>query len=113
LGKAWLAHLPGEVVRQLLKEQGMPRQTEHTIVTVSAMKAELERVRKQGYALDAEESMLGAFCVGVPVLDASGAPVLAISISGPTTRFHQAALPEASAALIKAAAEIRAKLGHA
>jgi IclR family KDG regulon transcriptional repressor len=113
LGKAWLAHLPFEYARQLLKEQGMPRQTAHTIVTVSQMKAELERVRKLGYAVDAEESMPGAYCVGAPVLDTAGSPVAAISISGPTIRFDKESLAKASASLIKTVAAIRAQLGYA
>jgi DNA-binding IclR family transcriptional regulator len=113
LGKAWLAHLPFEMAKQLLKEQGMARQTDHTLVTISQMKAELERVRKCGYAVDAEESMPGAYCVGAPVLDVAGSPVAAISISGPTTRFDSGSLEEASSALIKAVTAIRAELGYA
>ena len=33
------------------------------------MKNELAEVRKTGCAVDREESMLGAFCVGVPIID--------------------------------------------
>ena len=111
LGKCHLAFLPFEETRQLLKEQGMPRQTPHTIVAVTALKAELDRVRQKGFALDAQESMEGAFCIGVPILDPAGAPIAAISISGPVTRFNESVVPVASDAMLRAVAEIRARLG--
>lgn len=110
LGKAWMAHLPFEEVRRLLK-RGMPQQTDHTVVTVTGMKVELERVRKLGYAVDAEESMEGAYCVGVPVLG-GGVPVAALSISGPTIRFGPGNLPDVSQALLAAAAGIRQRMGY-
>ena len=113
LGKAWLAYLPFEEARRLLNEQGLTRLTERTIVTISRMKTELAQIRKQGYAVDAEESMPGAYCVGAPVLDAGGAPVAAVSISGLTTRFNGGSLAQASAALLNAVAAIRAQLGYA
>lgn len=112
LGKCHMAWMPIEEVKALLKEQGMPRQTPATIVTYAAMKKELEQIRRQGYAVDREESMAGAFCVGAPVLDANCSPVAALSISGPTTRFNEAALPEVTATLLEAVAEIRARLGY-
>jgi DNA-binding IclR family transcriptional regulator len=112
LGKAWLAHLPFEQARQLLKQQGMPKQTDHTIVTLAAMKLELERVRTSGIAEDDEESMAGAYCVGAPVLDNKGAPAAAISISGPTTRFRREIAGKATAKLLDAIAAIRTEMGY-
>jgi len=111
LGKCHLAHLPFEQVRQLLRQQGLPRQTERTIVTLNAMTTELERVRERGYALDAGESTAGAFCVAVPILDRDGAPLAALSISGPTVRFNETVLPPVVKALLHAAAGIRTSLG--
>jgi IclR family KDG regulon transcriptional repressor len=110
LGKAHLAYLPGEEVRRLMKEHGMPRQTEHTITTINALKKELEIVRANGYALDREESMLGAFCMAAPILNSRETPIAAISISGPTIRFNEENLPEMKDDLLKAVAEIQSKL---
>lgn len=112
LGKAVLAFLPFEDVKQLVKQQGMPRQTDRTITNVAAFKTELARVKEQGYALDAEESMEGAFCVAAPVLDGQGRPVAAVSISGPTTRFGPSGEAAVADALRAAAAAIRAGLGY-
>ena len=112
LGKAHLAFLPPDEVRSLLKECGMPKQTDHTLTSISALKADLQKIRLVGYALDREESMLGAFCVAAPVLDANQTPVAALSISGPATRFNETKLPAASRALLAAAAAIQEKLGQ-
>jgi len=112
LGKAHLAYLTAEEVRTLVKQTGMPKHTRRTLTTLSSLKAELETVRQQGYAVDREESMMGAFCVAVPVLNSQQLPVAAISISGPTIRFDESNLPSASQALLKSAKEIQKKLGH-
>lgn len=112
LGKAHLAYLPSGEVRGLMKRTGMAKTTQRTLTTWSSLAAELEAVRQQGYAVDREESMLGAFCVAAPVLDSQQAPIAAISISGPTIRFDESKLPAVSQALLKAAKEIQKKLGH-
>jgi DNA-binding IclR family transcriptional regulator len=72
----------------------------------------LARIRKSGYAVDREESMLGAFCVGVPVMNGNNAPIAALSVSGPTVRFNESELEAASRALLDAAAEIRQQMGN-
>lgn len=112
LGKAHLAYLPAEEVRLLIKKTGMPKHTRKTLTTFSSLKAELETVRKTGYAVDREESMLGAFCVAAPVLNSHQLPLAAISISGPIIRFDESKLPAASEALLRSAKEIQKKLGH-
>jgi DNA-binding IclR family transcriptional regulator len=106
LGKSHLAFLPFKTAAALLKQSGMPRLTEHTITTAPKMKGELAAIHQQGYAVDNQESMLGAYCVGVPILDAAGAPAAALSVSGPTVRFNQTALPQVSRALLDAATQI-------
>src|ERR1700741_1193524 len=52
LGKAIAAHLPAERVRSILKAEGMPRLTEHTITTQRDYMRALEDVREAEYALD-------------------------------------------------------------
>jgi hypothetical protein len=86
------------------------RKTNHSIVSISAMKAELERTRERGFAIDDQESMLSAYCVAVPVLDEQDRPVVAISIDGPQVRFNGSQLEAASVALWEAADAIEEKL---
>lgn len=111
LGKAHLAWLPFDEVRRLMRETGMARVTPHSIVAITDLKADLERTRARGYALDREESMLGAFCVGVPILNQDHRPVAAMSVAGPRVRFNERQVNAVSNALMQAAGAIQAKLG--
>jgi IclR family acetate operon transcriptional repressor len=88
VGKALLAHLPPEEVRALLARTGMPAATERTITTPEDFLAALERVRKDGYAVDNNEQELGVRCLAVSI---PGSPTAAaISISGPAGRLTEA-----------------------
>src|SRR5579864_7034693 len=55
-GKAMLAFAAPDVVEGVLRRQGLPGRTSHTIVDHDAFRSELERIRRLGYALDDEES---------------------------------------------------------
>jgi DNA-binding IclR family transcriptional regulator len=52
-----------------------------------ALLAELEQARKCGFAVDDQENEPGVACVGAAILDAAGAAVAAISVSGPNYRI--------------------------
>jgi DNA-binding IclR family transcriptional regulator len=85
VGKALLAQLPPATADEILLRTGLPAATSHTITDQQTFRAELDRIRAQGYALDDEEQELGVRCVAVPV---RGAPTLAaISVSGPQGRL--------------------------
>lgn len=93
VGKALLAQLPAETVREIVARTGMVAHTPHTITSPEALLAELTRIREQGYALDDEEQELGVRCVAVPLPD-SPTPA-AISVSGPSGRMTHAKITEA------------------
>jgi DNA-binding IclR family transcriptional regulator len=67
-GKVILAHLPDERVEEILAEQGLERRTEHTITDPSELKAELEQIREDGYAVDWNEQVVGMGMASVPIL---------------------------------------------
>ncbi len=83
MGKVLLAHAPMENVRRLSKRQ-LPAFTRHTITDGKALRAELERVRENGYAVDREEITRGLMCVAAPIFDASGEIAGAISCTFPS-----------------------------
>ena len=112
LGKAYLAWLPPDEVRMLLGTRRLPAQTKNTITTLVALKSNLEAIRKRGYALDNEESTLGACCIASAILNPEQTrPVAAFSISGPIVRLNQERVAEIGKALKTAAMEIQRKLG--
>jgi IclR family acetate operon transcriptional repressor len=87
LGKAMLAHLPWEHVEQLLHDHPPVPRTPATLVEPDDIRRELGRVLRRGYAVDAEERLLGVVCVAAPIRDSTGQVVAAISVSGPRLRL--------------------------
>ena len=84
VGKALLAHAPGEVQREVFAH--LPRVTAYSIVQPGRMAAELERVRQQGYAQTSEEMSLGACSVAVPVFGPDARVVAAVGIVVPSLK---------------------------
>ncbi|UUU29429.1 IclR family transcriptional regulator [Streptomyces sp. CA-210063] len=84
IGKCILSGLSDDELTVLMDRVGMPARTEHTITGLDALRAELDRVRAQGFALDEEENEIGVRCLGAPVRDAKGAIVGGVSISSIT-----------------------------
>lgn len=90
VGKAMLAGLPAEDVRELLRRTGMPAYTEHTHTDPDRLVRHLATIAAQGYALDEAEQELGVRCVAVAV---PGSPVpAAVSVSGPEGRLTKDAV---------------------
>ena len=84
-GKLLLLNYSEEQLDQMIARKGLTRYTEHTITTKAALLAELDKVRRQGYALDDEENEVGSRCMACPIRDYSGDIVAGISITGPNT----------------------------
>jgi DNA-binding IclR family transcriptional regulator len=106
MGKAILAYQDDSVGDVLLETYGLIRRTEHTIVDRLTLRDELAKVRKQGWACDREESMLGGICYGAPIFDASGATLGALSVSTPVQRMDDARGEQIRAAVMKAAKQV-------
>jgi IclR family acetate operon transcriptional repressor len=85
-GKVILAYRSTEAIEPVLGGP-LPRHTGHTISARPALEAELERIRKEGFAVDNEEMEDGVRCIAVPVFDRRGDIAAALSVSGPTTRM--------------------------
>jgi DNA-binding IclR family transcriptional regulator len=86
-GKALLAWRAPEDVEALLGDAPLPASTPRTLTTLAALKDDLARIRRRGYATDNEEHELGVACVATPILDGAGQALAAISVSGPTPRI--------------------------
>ena len=113
LGKVLLAGADdSETVSRVVAQRGLGKQTPHTIGELDALVRELERVRREGWALDDEESSLGLRCLAAPVRDAGGSVVAAVGISGPTSRVTRPDVERVAALVRAAAAAISAALGH-
>ncbi len=81
LGKAIAAFMPEAEVLEILEKTGMQPATPNTIVDKQRFLAELEGVRRRGFAEDREENLLGIACLATPIRDASGRAIAAISLT--------------------------------
>ncbi|GGN60156.1 hypothetical protein GCM10011579_025020 [Streptomyces albiflavescens] len=80
VGRVILAHLPGEEVDARLARAALRPLTAHTIVSAELLTAELDRVRRQGYAIVDQELEEGLRSVAAPVRDRDGEVVAAVNI---------------------------------
>ena len=111
LGKALMAGMPDSVWHDLLASAGMPALTAHTITSVKKMRAEIEDIRRRGFAVDREEAAEDLTCVAAAVPTAGGgASRYALSISFLTHRLTPENLEHAGAQVIQGADEIARKL---
>lgn len=111
VGKALLAGQPWPDVRKVFKTYGMPGMTPNTITDLAELKAELEAVRKQGYAFNNEESLVDLCGTSAPIRDYTGRVVTAISMAIPTSRF-QRHRDEYRDALVQACQTVSRRLGY-
>ncbi len=65
----------------------LEKRTSRSITTRSSLLAELEQVRRHGFATIKDELEEGLVAVAAPVRDADGNVIAAISVSGPTPRI--------------------------
>tara|TARA_R110002110_G_scaffold415612_2_gene651759 strand:- start:214839 stop:215627 length:789 start_codon:yes stop_codon:yes gene_type:complete len=105
-GKAVLAWLEADEIRQLYDQYPPQAHTARTITNVDALLRELTAIRVQGFAVDDGETIPGMTCVAAPILNAGGRAIVALSVSGPASRFDAARVTDLADRLTATAAEI-------
>ena len=111
VGKAILAYLPQSQVEAAVRKHGFRQLTRHTIGNMLELKAELQKVRRLGYAVDHEENEEGVCCVGAPVWGAAQQLVAAISVSGPAFRLTTDKIPVIATCVMAVANALSKELG--
>jgi IclR family transcriptional regulator, pca regulon regulatory protein len=114
LGRVLLAGLDDDALAGYLSSVTLEPLTPHTITDPGALRAELGRVREQGWAMVDQELEEGLRSLAAPVLDDAGAVLAAVNVSAPARRgsadqVRDQLLPP----LLEAAAAIRADLAGA
>jgi len=111
-GKAILAHLSDERVEAIVDRHGLAQQTEHTVDSREALRAELDATRERGYALNDQENVEGARAVGKAIV-VDGDVVGAISVVGPANRMTDQQLEDGIVdQILGAANELELKLSQ-
>jgi DNA-binding IclR family transcriptional regulator len=86
-GKAIMAFVPGQRIADYFATDALEMYTPNSITDPRTLKAELEKVRRDGYALDNEEWAMGIRGVAVPLVGTDGKSAYGISISGHSLIF--------------------------
>lgn len=105
-GKAFLATLPEEERRRMVAALRLEALTPRTITEPGRFLAELDRVARQGHAVDNEEFMDGMVAVAVPVRDPAGRYIASLAFHAPRQRLTMEAALTKRDVLVRAAAAL-------
>ncbi len=86
--------------------------TARTIIDRAALEAEVEQVRRQGFATALGEREQELNAVAAPVLDGRGELVAILGVQGPASRFDAGRMRAAAEPLLEHANAISTALGH-
>lgn len=81
------AHMDADKIEELL-DGALPRYTENTIVAPDKLRACLNTIREQGFAVSASQVDQGLVGIAAPVFNEKGKLAAGLSISGPEYRFQ-------------------------
>jgi DNA-binding IclR family transcriptional regulator len=110
-GKVLLAYLPEARRQVVLRAAPFTALTPHTITDRSQFAAELDRIRRRGWAEAVNEREVGVASIAAPVRDISGEVVAAISIGVPLARCSVMALRRLAPVIMEAAEAASRRLG--
>lgn len=109
VGKALLAYLPEEELERIVAK-GLKKWTPHTLAVPAKLHADLEHIRRRGYAVDEQESTVGIRCVAAPIFSAQGVTA-SIGVTGTVTQFHAADMHRFAEMVKDAARRVSLQLG--
>lgn len=112
VGKSILAFLPDDEIKAIWQRTKPIRFTANTITTLSGLETDIRLIRQRGYAIDDEEHEAGVRCIAAPILNFSGSPVAAISLSAPAVRLDDAEIQKYAPMVMDAATNISRYFGN-
>lgn len=112
VGKALLADMSDEQIRDIWEHSDIRKFTEYTITDYGEFSERINEIRRCGYALDEEENELGVRCIAVSLKDFYGKPAYAVSISAPISRMDDDRIQEFQKLILETKENIRAEMGH-
>ncbi|MFN3390967.1 MAG: IclR family transcriptional regulator [Meiothermus ruber] len=105
MGRVLLAALEADQLRAYLDSTPLLPLTPHTLTDPVRLRAELERVRAQGYALVDQELELGLRSIAVPVRNARGRVLAAMNVGVQAGRVSQEEMLERFLPVLQRAAQ--------
>lgn len=112
VGKCIMAYRREDVIEKALENYNYEKYTEKTIVNKEDFLEELDRIKKQGYAIDDEEIAEGVRCVAVPIFGIGNQVRYSIGISGTVSFMTEEKIKLYIKHLSRAAKKIGRELGY-
>jgi IclR family KDG regulon transcriptional repressor len=111
VGKAILAFLPKERQNAVLKGD-LAHYTDNTLTDPGALRAELDYIRRQGYAIDNGEHEDNVLCIAMPLQSRAGQVVGAVSIAAVSYRVDLPTLESWQPLLLEHVNQMNTELAH-
>jgi len=111
-GKMLLSCLTDKELEEFLGKTELVEKTAKTITDRNTLTEEVDKIRRQGYALDNEETEYGGRCIAAPVYNNEGRIVAAVSVVGPTNRIKMDAIGRIADTVREITAEASRALGY-
>ena len=105
-GKVFLASIPQNHRRTMAESLQLDQFTSRTIGKQPVLMDELEKIERQGFALDQGEFIDGMVAIAVPVQNGEGHYIASLALHGPSQRLSIDALVSQKGALLEAAEKI-------
>ena len=108
IGKVLLANLPTDARKKMLGALSVHKLTQNTITDRRILESQLQKVRRQGYAVNNEEFISGIVAVAVPIYNERDDVIAAVAIHAPVLRVPVAGITRFLPILYKAARRLSA-----
>ena len=112
VGKAMLAFLPQEYLKQYVFNKPLQKLTPNTITEKSVLLEQLQEIKETRIAFDREEIEVGLCCIASPILQQDGLPQIAISLSFPYGRINEIDQNAAREEVLACAKKLSERLGY-
>ena len=110
-GKSIVAYMPHDK-REAIIQGELKAFTQHTLVKADKLRAALDFIRQQGFAITIDEFEAGLTGIAAPIFNSSGIVEASISVSAPSFRAEGDAVYEIAAKVKRAADEVSQMLGY-
>lgn len=112
IGKALTAFLPSAQRKELIGKLNFEQYTENSVRNAFAFEAQLEQIRKQGFATCDREEFLQVCGIAAPIFDFEQSVQGAFCVWAQTDQADLAALQDFVPAILETANRISERLGH-